>query len=37
MIVKEKISVNSFGSFVKVVVDVKREFLSADIAFLKRV
>lgn len=30
MIIKEKTPAGSFGSFVKVVVDVKREFLSAD-------
>lgn len=30
MIIKEKISVDSFGAFVKVVVDAKREILSAD-------
>lgn len=30
MIIKEKISANSFGSFVKVVVDIKKEILSAD-------
>lgn len=30
MIIKEKISTASFGSFVKVVVDIKKEILSAD-------